>query len=31
LLSCIVTDANSTIGRLQDFARRRHDRPMNGG
>ena len=28
LLSRIVTDANSTIGRLQDFARRRHDRPV---
>lgn len=28
LMSRIVTDANSTIGRLQDFARRRHDRPM---
>jgi len=28
LLTRIVTDAHSTIGRLQDFARRRHDRPM---
>ena len=27
LISRIVSDANSTIGRLQDFARRRHDRP----
>ena len=28
LISRIVSDANSTIGRLQDFARRRHDRPV---
>jgi PAS domain S-box-containing protein len=28
LLSRIVSDANATIGRLQDFARRRHDRPV---
>jgi PAS domain S-box-containing protein len=28
LLSRMVSDANSTIGRLQDFARRRHDRPV---
>lgn len=28
LLSRIVSDASLTIGRLQDFARRRHDRPM---
>jgi PAS domain S-box-containing protein len=28
LLSRIVSDANATIGRLQDFARRRHDRPI---
>lgn len=27
LISRIVRDAGSTIGRLQDFARRRHDRP----
>ena len=27
MISRIVSDANSTIGRLQDFARRRHDRP----
>jgi len=27
LISRIVRDAASTIGRLQDFARRRHDRP----
>lgn len=29
LLSRIVSDASLTIGRLQDFARRRHDRPVN--
>ncbi len=28
LLSRIVNDSTSTIGRLQDFARRRHDRPV---
>ncbi len=28
LLSRIVGDASATIGRLQDFARRRHDRPV---
>jgi signal transduction histidine kinase len=28
LISRIVRDAGSTIGRLQDFARRRHDRPV---
>jgi PAS domain S-box-containing protein len=28
LLSRIVTDAHSKIGRLQDFARRRHGRPV---
>jgi PAS domain S-box-containing protein len=28
VLSRIVTEANSTVGRLQDFARRRHDRPV---
>jgi len=28
LISRIVHDAGSTIGRLQDFARRRHDRPV---
>jgi CheY-like chemotaxis protein len=28
LLSRIVSDASLTIGRLQDFARRRHDRPV---
>jgi PAS domain S-box-containing protein len=28
LISRIVGDASSTIGRLQDFARRRHDRPI---
>ena len=28
LISRIVRDASSTIGRLQDFARRRHDRPV---
>lgn len=28
LLSRIVSDASLTIGQLQDFARRRHDRPM---
>jgi PAS domain S-box-containing protein len=28
LISRIVGDAGSTIGRLQDFARRRHDRPV---
>jgi PAS domain S-box-containing protein len=27
LISRIVRDASATIGRLQDFARRRHDRP----
>jgi PAS domain S-box-containing protein len=30
LISRIVRDAGSTIGRLQDFARRRHDRPVEG-
>jgi len=28
LLTRIVGDANATIGRLQDFARRRHDHPV---
>jgi PAS domain S-box-containing protein len=28
LISRIVRDAGSTIGRLQDFARRQHDRPV---
>ncbi|MBV8477861.1 MAG: response regulator [Acidobacteria bacterium] len=28
LISRIVRDASATIGRLQDFARRRHDRPV---
>jgi PAS domain S-box-containing protein len=28
VLSRIIADANSTVGRLQDFARRRHDRPL---
>lgn len=28
LVSGIVSDASATIGRLQDFARRRHDRPV---
>jgi signal transduction histidine kinase len=28
LVSRIVCDASVTIGRLQDFARRRHDRPV---
>jgi PAS domain S-box-containing protein len=28
LISRIIRDAASTIGRLQDFARRRHDRPV---
>ncbi len=28
LLSRMVNDSTSTIGRLQDFARRRHDRPV---
>jgi CheY-like chemotaxis protein len=28
LLSRIIRDAGSSIGRLQDFARRRHDRPV---
>ena len=27
-MSRIVNDSTSTIGRLQDFARRRHDRPV---
>jgi PAS domain S-box-containing protein len=28
VLSRIIAEANSTVGRLQDFARRRHDRPV---